>query len=255
MGELKAIETRYKGYRFRSRLEARWAVFFDTLGVVWDYEREGFDLGEHGYYLPDFWLPRYETWWEVKPDRCGAESMAKIIALHETSVQSVIVSFGKPVDGQPFHGTRFGGYSDLWSCEVPLSAYPTLNSRLTNFLALHSGEDSQSESQWGRLLGCPTCGFEYVHFGSPEEITCDDYSAWSGRGGCVRLPMWCENEHKWVLRIGFHKGYSVLDLEGITEETDDPLMVMAGGDKHKLRAAIEAMTGARFEHGKCGEAC
>jgi hypothetical protein len=26
----KAIETHYKGYRFRSRLEARWAVFFDT---------------------------------------------------------------------------------------------------------------------------------------------------------------------------------------------------------------------------------
>ena len=26
----KAIETLYKGYRFRSRLEARWAVFFDA---------------------------------------------------------------------------------------------------------------------------------------------------------------------------------------------------------------------------------
>lgn len=30
---MKAIETRYKGYRFRSRLEARWAVFFDALGL------------------------------------------------------------------------------------------------------------------------------------------------------------------------------------------------------------------------------
>lgn len=27
----QVIETEYKGYRFRSRLEARWAVFFDTL--------------------------------------------------------------------------------------------------------------------------------------------------------------------------------------------------------------------------------
>ncbi len=33
MSEIKAIETRYKGYRFRSRLEARWAVFFDALSV------------------------------------------------------------------------------------------------------------------------------------------------------------------------------------------------------------------------------
>ena len=28
---IKAIETVYNGYRFRSRLEARWAVFFDAL--------------------------------------------------------------------------------------------------------------------------------------------------------------------------------------------------------------------------------
>jgi hypothetical protein len=52
---IKAIETRYKGYKFRSRLEARWAVFFDAMGIVWDYEREGYQLPS-GYYLPDFWL-------------------------------------------------------------------------------------------------------------------------------------------------------------------------------------------------------
>lgn len=40
---IKAIETKYKGYRFRSRLEARWAVFFDALGVRWEYEIEGFE--------------------------------------------------------------------------------------------------------------------------------------------------------------------------------------------------------------------
>lgn len=51
---MKAIETRYKGYRFRSRLEARWAVFFDALGIKWEYEPEGYDLGEAGWYLPDF---------------------------------------------------------------------------------------------------------------------------------------------------------------------------------------------------------
>ena len=45
MSELRAIQTEYKGYRFRSRLEARWAVFFDTLGVKWEYEPEGYDLG------------------------------------------------------------------------------------------------------------------------------------------------------------------------------------------------------------------
>ncbi len=51
MADFKAIETLYKGYRFRSRLEARWAVFFDALGLKWEYEKEGFggkDHVEHG---------------------------------------------------------------------------------------------------------------------------------------------------------------------------------------------------------------
>lgn len=64
--DIKPIETRYKGYRFRSRLEARWAVFFDALGVKWQYEPEGFKTA-HGPYLPDFWLPALDALVEIKP--------------------------------------------------------------------------------------------------------------------------------------------------------------------------------------------
>lgn len=63
---IKAIETRYKGYRFRSRLEARWAVFFDALHMQWDYEKEGFDVNGT-WYLPDFWLADLDCFAEVKP--------------------------------------------------------------------------------------------------------------------------------------------------------------------------------------------
>ena len=56
MNGLKAIQTEYKGYLFRSRLEARWAVFFDSCGVKWEYEPEGYDLGDGIHYLPDFLL-------------------------------------------------------------------------------------------------------------------------------------------------------------------------------------------------------
>lgn len=52
--EIKPIETIYNGYRFRSRLEARWAVFLDSLGVKYEYEPEGFELPGVGGYLPDF---------------------------------------------------------------------------------------------------------------------------------------------------------------------------------------------------------
>lgn len=56
MNEIKPIETYYKGYRFRSRAEARWAVFFDACNVKWEYEPEGYDLGNGLGYLPDFLL-------------------------------------------------------------------------------------------------------------------------------------------------------------------------------------------------------
>jgi hypothetical protein len=80
MSQIKAIETTYKGYRFRSRLEARWAVFFDTLGIEWKYEDQGYEkeifVGEGRTetlrYLPDFFLPnRHGTgvFVEVKGDK------------------------------------------------------------------------------------------------------------------------------------------------------------------------------------------
>lgn len=75
---IQAIETRYKGYRFRSRLEARWAVFFDAIGVPWRYELQGvvlqgatlFDNAETECYLPDFLVGFHgagHTWVETKP--------------------------------------------------------------------------------------------------------------------------------------------------------------------------------------------
>ena len=63
---MKAIETIYNGYRFRSRLEARWAVFFDAMGLEYEYEPEGFELDGDLRYLPDFKL-RYGPYVEVKP--------------------------------------------------------------------------------------------------------------------------------------------------------------------------------------------
>lgn len=64
---IKPIETLYKGYRFRSRLEARWAVFFDAMKIRYEYEPEGYILSDGSCYLPDFWLPDQKTFVEIKP--------------------------------------------------------------------------------------------------------------------------------------------------------------------------------------------
>lgn len=68
MSNIPSIPTRYKGYHFRSRLEARWAVFFDSLGIKWEYEPEGFMNADGDKYLPDFYLSQTHTWVEVKGD-------------------------------------------------------------------------------------------------------------------------------------------------------------------------------------------
>jgi len=59
---IAAIPTLYRGRMYRSRLEARWAAFFDALG--WEHEYEPFDLG---LWSPDFLLPEFKILVEVKP--------------------------------------------------------------------------------------------------------------------------------------------------------------------------------------------
>lgn len=77
---IKAIETSYAGCRFRSRLEARWAVFMDRLGIPWEYEPQGFHLPS-GPYLPDFWLPGAQAWIEVKGQPPTRREQVKLFQL------------------------------------------------------------------------------------------------------------------------------------------------------------------------------
>lgn len=98
---IKAIETRYKGYRFRSRLEARWAVFFDALGVKWEYEKEGFILGDGTMYLPDFWLPEVMMFAEVKPEKFSEEEYGKAASLAVGTRRDVLLLVGVP-ENKPY---------------------------------------------------------------------------------------------------------------------------------------------------------
>ena len=68
MPDIKPIETVYNGYRFRSRLEARWAVFFDAAGIRYEYEPQGYKLSDGTCYLPDFYLPDFKAYVEIKPN-------------------------------------------------------------------------------------------------------------------------------------------------------------------------------------------
>lgn len=78
---IQAIETHYAGHRFRSRLEARWAVFFTSLGIRWQYEPQGYTVGPNKTpYLPDFLLPDLSVFVEVKgeADRLDLNLLAEL---------------------------------------------------------------------------------------------------------------------------------------------------------------------------------
>lgn len=116
---MKAIETRYRGYKFRSRLEARWAVFFDALGLDWEYEPEGYDLENGSSYLPDFVLRDNgqipDIYVEVKPNKPIKGKENKKIRLFASQVMSnsgllgFIVVRGDPMTDDLF---IFGKFND-----------------------------------------------------------------------------------------------------------------------------------------------
>lgn len=99
MQTLKAIETKYKGYRFRSRLEARWAVFFDKMGIKYEYELEGFKLPSGKGYLPDFFLPALDAYVEVKPtDRMPYAELSKMVEFALEGDHQLLLIAGTPTN-------------------------------------------------------------------------------------------------------------------------------------------------------------
>jgi hypothetical protein len=82
---IQAIDTYYAGHHFRSRLEARWAHVFNDLGLRWEYEPQGYLVGEHRRpYLPDFYLTDLGWWIEVKGDVERLDVSLLVDAVHPT---------------------------------------------------------------------------------------------------------------------------------------------------------------------------
>ena len=106
VSKLKPLPTKYQGVLFRSRLEARWAVFFYELNLHWEYEPQGFTLDDRkdkhpdSCYCPDFLVrtPQKEDMWiEIKPHNVTQndkfDKFKKLI-----DCQRVYLLSGQPLD-------------------------------------------------------------------------------------------------------------------------------------------------------------
>jgi hypothetical protein len=99
-----AIQTTYAGHRFRSRLEARWCVFFRSSGVHFDYEPQGYVVNGKPY-LPDFYLRGF-GFFEVKGDEPESRQLYQELATQAN--EFVYVACGGIPDPESFWGTIFG---------------------------------------------------------------------------------------------------------------------------------------------------
>lgn len=94
-----AVKTEYRGMTYRSQTEARWAVFFDTLGVEFQYEPETIALSSGAKYLPDFYIKDFDAYFEVKPsdEKIVSEESVKARCLaHDKPGKRVWLSIGGP---------------------------------------------------------------------------------------------------------------------------------------------------------------
>jgi hypothetical protein len=119
---IAAIPTLYRGRQYRSRLEARWAAFFDLLG--WRHEYEPFDLG---VWSPDFALRAEEECAEAGPLEPGLIEIKPIDGWHQPTVQKMaqaakrrafegpLFLFGTAPQLMPENGfVRLGWQGNMW---------------------------------------------------------------------------------------------------------------------------------------------
>lgn len=67
----------YKGINFRSSWEAAFAIFLDKHKVDWIFEEDSFNVDELGIYIPDFFVPEWDTYFEIKGNENNTASLNK----------------------------------------------------------------------------------------------------------------------------------------------------------------------------------
>lgn len=219
--DITPIETHYAGCRFRSRLEARWAVFFDKLGITWEYEPQGYVVNGTPY-LPDFRLPDMNAFVEVK----GASEKLDLKVLTDLAEKPVedeyfILILGQVPDAEkdttPTHA-MFSMVFDWRQNDRP--AFEVTNRALTAIGSL----DEPGKAAVKELMA----------YERRRTVICHRVMVVPGSGGVVLMPIGHPNT--------FESTAELLNPSPIHTIRSAPSVV----------AAYAAARSARFEHGESG---
>ncbi|MCI5196279.1 MAG: hypothetical protein D3919_08625 [Candidatus Electrothrix sp. AW5] len=179
---IKALPTLYRGIKYRSRLEATWAYFFDRIGFKYHYEMEGFKINDLCY-LPDFFLPEQDTWIEIKPKRPTKQERLKIASLlieliKSGSESNVGILYGRPwIDEQAPEYIYLNFYPLLGTLEVDGKIYHITAENIT----LEHIEDN--EQIFVQCQRCNQIGLDSVAIHYP-----DQFGGYHGFSGCCDNP-------------------------------------------------------------------
>lgn len=141
MKTISAISTEYGGFKFRSRTEARWAIFFDALCIPWEYEKEGYEIAGVRY-LPDFWLPTIKMFAEVKPGAFDKAARNLAIQINNQTGFDVLMLCGQPYNAPAKAISNIGGL--LIDCEYCLTNYQNYPTEEHRFYS----NPSNQERRW-----------------------------------------------------------------------------------------------------------
>jgi hypothetical protein len=225
--DIKAIETEYNGFRFRSRLEARWAVWMDALGIQYRYEPEGFDLdGE--WYLPDFFLPFQprKSWTNGHPPEWGCWLEIKPTPLTDTE-ERLLCKLAAHT-GHTAHA--FAG--DPWPGD---------------FMWLHARKHTDGHGYLAFLLpdDCWLCGGTGFDAPLKPEVY---YRTWRGRRFPYMLPALCP---LCSAKRKCPPGETIVDSHSFFSFLCNITPPNGNGTRaEQIKAAFRAARQARFEHGQ-----
>lgn len=221
---IKAIETHYDGCRFRSRTEARWAVFFNNLDIKWEYEPQGYVVGGQPY-LPDFLISGLGTgfsmWFEVKGQYPTKDEIEKAQLLADGTGLLTFIQFG--AIESPARYPMPKTHAEFWDSETRWWYDPEFGWR--NDLPV-------GPSKWE--IGIPPAAIRFDP-GKPQRQPNSGPNWWAECPGC----------HNFIFtRHGWTGGCPAA-------EADDPILAHHPATP-RLKAAYAAARSARFEHGECG---
>jgi len=216
---IKPIETVYKGYRFRSRLEARWAVFFDSLGVKYEYEPEGFRCSDGSAYLPDFRVMCHgsrgdclDSSWPLYIEVKGQMDEASAKKIKEFSFYNAWKDFVWPEFGDPERDKK----KKAWEEEQKRYHYPLLIVSDIPYVMQPDDVINSDVTHGYDNMGFDLCPFNY------ETVDGDYFAA-----------------------------YPAADKQGRFYLMGDDSSYVNREDQPRIMRAYQKARQARFEYGEC----